>query len=109
MISVADDQATQAVPAWSSAAVITTAAADQASGATEAGRPFQSTFSGIEPDAVRWASIHRSQPTAPCRSPFAASVIAAVAVMLVQLIPSRRHDPPGARPPAGRCSRWGTV
>ena len=82
--------------------MITTAAAVQASGDTEAGWPSGKTFSGSEPAAVRCWSSQRNRANASLRSPRYAAVMARLAVTFVQLTPSRRQDPPGANPPAGR-------
>ena len=79
-----------------------TAAAVQASGATEAGRPSASTFSGNDPAAVRCRS---SQPARPARCSRSPERRGGQRVRRRHVGPADPVPPPrpaGASPPAGR-------
>ena len=91
------------------ARVSRTSASVHASGVAPAGRPSASTFSGREPTAVRCPASQSSQRSAFARSPAAAEDRANNAVSGVQDTRWSRQSVPGAKPPAGRCSRRSVV
>ena len=96
----------------SSCRAMATSDAVHASGATAAGRPSWSTFSGNDPAAVRCSPSQPSSASALSRCPVAAQAAAKSAVSGVQLMPSffharraQAHRPAGSSTPArGRCA-----
>ena len=87
-------------PCTSSCRAMTTRAAVHASGATAAGRPSKSTFSGNDPASVRWSPSQLSSASARSRCPLAAQAAANSAVSGVQLMPSSFQPDPRGHAPA---------